>query len=120
MEMTPCFLCGGGGTHIQRYRRLFVSCYYIRHVAGVVRFASVFYQTGQLSMDLSIRGEPVTLAQALKIANVAGTGGQAKYMIREGMVTVNGQSEIRPGRKLADSDTFQVERGGSWTIRMSG
>ncbi len=70
-------------------------------------------------MDLSIRGEQVTLAQALKIANVAGTGGQAKYMIREGMVTVNGQSELRPGRKLADADTFQVQKRDRFTIRMS-
>lgn len=71
-------------------------------------------------MDLSIRGEQVTLAQALKIANIASTGGQAKLMIREGMVTVNGQSESRPGRKLADADTFQVQKGEHWTIRMSG
>jgi ribosome-associated protein len=72
-------------------------------------------------MDLSIRGEQVTLAQALKIANIAGTGGQAKVMIREGMVTVNGASEVRPRRKLADNDTFQVSNEkGSWTIRMQG
>ncbi len=71
-------------------------------------------------MDLSIRGEAVTLAQALKIANVVSTGGQAKIMIREGMVTVNGQSELRPSRKLADADSFQVEQGESWTIRMQG
>jgi ribosome-associated protein len=69
-------------------------------------------------MDLSIRGEQITLAQALKIANVVSTGGQAKIMIREGMVTVNGQSEVRPRRKLGDADTFQVEQGESWTIRM--
>jgi ribosome-associated protein len=72
-------------------------------------------------MDLSIRGEQVTLAQALKIANIAGTGGQAKIMIREGMVTVNGASEVRPRRKLSDNDTLQVAgEKGSWTIRMQG
>ncbi len=68
-------------------------------------------------MDLSIRGEPVTLAQALKIANIVSTGGQAKIMIREGLVLVNGQSELRPRRKLADNDTMQLE-GAIWTIRM--
>jgi ribosome-associated protein len=70
-------------------------------------------------MDLPIRGEQVTLAQALKIANVATTGGQAKVMIREGMVRVNGECELRPRRKLADNDTIQVAREKqSWTIRM--
>jgi ribosome-associated protein len=69
-------------------------------------------------MDLSIRGELVTLAQALKIANIASTGGQAKLMIREGMVSVNGLEERRPGRKLADNDTFQAQDGSTWTIRM--
>jgi ribosome-associated protein len=69
-------------------------------------------------MDLSIRGEPITLAQALKIANIASTGGQAKLMIREGMVSVNGQAELRPGRKLADSDAITLQDGSAWTIRM--
>ena len=70
-------------------------------------------------MDLSIRGDQVTLAQALKIANVVSTGGQAKIMVREGMVKVNGANEIRPSRKLADNDTIQVAREKqSWTIRM--
>ncbi|HEV8060474.1 MAG TPA: RNA-binding S4 domain-containing protein [Gemmataceae bacterium] len=68
-------------------------------------------------MDLSIRGEPITLAQALKVANIVSTGGQAKIMIREGLVLVNGQSELRPGRKLANDDTMQFE-GTIWTIRM--
>jgi ribosome-associated protein len=71
-------------------------------------------------MDLSIRGEQITLAQALKIANVAGTGGQAKIMIREGMVTVNGQAETRPARKLMENDSFQVGDDESWTIRLRG
>lgn len=69
-------------------------------------------------MDLSIRGEPVTLAQALKIANIAATGGQAKFMIREGMISVNGQGELRPGRKLADNDSISLQDGSTWTIRM--
>jgi ribosome-associated protein len=69
-------------------------------------------------MELSIRGEQVTLAQALKIAGVATTGGQAKIMIREGMVVVNGRLEVRPGRKLANADVFQLTDSESWTIRM--
>jgi ribosome-associated protein len=74
--------------------------------------------TGVKFMDLPIRGEQITLAQALKIANVVSTGGHAKFMIREGDVSVNGQLELRPGRKLADNDLVQVQQGKSWTIRM--
>lgn len=66
--------------------------------------------------NLSLRGEHVTLAQAVKAAGFADTGGQAKHLIREGTVTVNGQVETRPGRKLFSGDRFSVRGGSEWTV----
>ena len=65
---------------------------------------------------LSLRGDSITLAQAVKVAGLAGTGGQAKIMIRDGDVSVNGEVERRPARKLKRGDRFQVPSGVEWTV----
>jgi len=68
------------------------------------------------SAVLVLRGDHITLAQALKAVGLAGTGGQAKHLVREGGVTVNGVSETQPGRKLRAGDRFGCAGGGEWTI----
>ncbi len=65
---------------------------------------------------LALRGEHITLAQAVKAVGLADTGGQAKYLVREGGFTVNGVAEIQPGRKLHVGDRFASVGGGEWTI----
>jgi ribosome-associated protein YbcJ (S4-like RNA binding protein) len=65
---------------------------------------------------LALRGEHITLAQALKAVGLAGTGGPAKFMVREGTATVNGEPAAQPGRKLHVGDRFGVVGGGEWTI----
>ncbi|MGB7412899.1 MAG: RNA-binding S4 domain-containing protein [Thermosynechococcaceae cyanobacterium] len=49
------------------------------------------------------------LDQFLKFKNLAATGGQAKYFIQSGEVSVNGELETRRGRQLIVGDvvTFQ-------------
>jgi ribosome-associated protein len=65
---------------------------------------------------LPLRGESITLAQAVKAAGLAATGGQAKVLIREGQVSVNGIVETRPGRQLRLGDRFQMTSGTEWTM----
>jgi ribosome-associated protein len=65
---------------------------------------------------LGLRGEHITLAQAVKAVGLADTGGQAKYLIREGGVTVNGAPVTQPGRKLRAGDRFGTAGGEEWTI----
>jgi ribosome-associated protein len=65
---------------------------------------------------LSLRGDSITLAQAVKVAGIAATGGQAKVIIREGEITVNGTVETRPARKLKLGDRFQTPDGNQWTV----
>ncbi|MBV9453608.1 MAG: RNA-binding S4 domain-containing protein [Rubrobacter sp.] len=50
----------------------------------------------------------ITLGQALKAENVVGTGGEAKILIQAGEVRVNGEVEIRRGRKLREGDVIEV------------
>jgi ribosome-associated protein len=53
--------------------------------------------------------EYIELQQALKLARVVESGGQAKYMIQNGEVKVNGVVETRRRRKLYPGDSFEVE-----------
>jgi ribosome-associated protein len=68
------------------------------------------------STTLTLRGDHITLAQALKAVGAAGTGGQAKYLVRNGAATVNGAPADQPGRKLHVGDRFGIAGGGEWTI----
>lgn len=52
--------------------------------------------------------EYIQLDQFLKLMNVVGSGGEAKYLIREGNVLVNGEVETRRGRKLQTGDQVEV------------
>jgi len=71
---------------------------------------------GAAETTLTLRGASITLAQALKAAGLAESGGQAKHLVREGAVTVNGAAETRPGRKLVAGDRFRVAEGAEWTV----
>lgn len=50
----------------------------------------------------------ITLGQALKLADVVGTGGEAKFLVQAGEVKVNGEVETRRGRKLKRGDVIEV------------
>ena len=50
----------------------------------------------------------IKLDQFLKFAGITSTGGQAKLMIIDGEVKVNGIVETRRGRKLVDDDEVTV------------
>ncbi len=49
-----------------------------------------------------------TLGQALKAADLVGSGGEAKVLIQAGEVSVNGEIETRRGRKLEAGDVVEV------------
>jgi ribosome-associated protein len=66
--------------------------------------------------EVILRGDHITLAQALKAAGLAGSGGQAKSLVRAGQVRVNGTTVLQPGRKLRAGDQFQVEDGTPCTV----
>jgi ribosome-associated protein len=51
----------------------------------------------------------MTLGQFLKVAGMAATGGEAKYLISTGQVTVNGRVETKRGHHLSAGDTVSME-----------
>lgn len=61
-------------------------------------------------MEISIRENEdfIRLGQALKKSGIAGSGTDAKMMITDGLVLVNGTTELRRGRKLYPNDTVSV------------
>ncbi|WP_417509492.1 RNA-binding S4 domain-containing protein [Microbacterium sp.] len=59
--------------------------------------------------DVSIGGEVIRLGQFLKFAGLLDSGGNAKEMIIDGYVQVNGEVDRRRGRQLRDGDTVTVE-----------
>lgn len=67
-------------------------------------------------MDLEIRDEFIKLGQALKLAGIAASGVDAKLMIEDGLVLVNGEVERRRGKKLRDGDVVSAE-GNTFTVR---
>lgn len=51
----------------------------------------------------------IRLGQAMKKAGCVGSGLDAKIMIQDGQVQVNGDIETRRGRKLVEGDVFTFE-----------
>jgi len=60
----------------------------------------------------------IKLDQFLKVTDVAQSGGEAKLIIRSGDVSVNGEMELRRGRKLYDNDVVTVDEV-SFTVHLS-
>ncbi len=58
---------------------------------------------------IKIRDEYIKLDQLLKWAGVSETGGQAKELIKGGLVEVNGIVESKRGRKLRPGDVVKVQ-----------
>lgn len=57
---------------------------------------------------IQLESEFVLLAALLKLAGVVGSGGEAKLLIRDGLVQVNGAAETRRGAKIRPGDVVSV------------
>lgn len=60
-------------------------------------------------MKITIDTDYIKLDSALKLAGLVSIGGEAKRLIQEGKVTVNGVTETRRGRKLRPGDSFCLD-----------
>ncbi len=68
-------------------------------------------------MELKLKDEHIKLGQALKAAGLVDSGLDAKIVIQDGMVKVNGETETRRGKKLYDGDVVEFEGN---VIRIAG
>lgn len=57
---------------------------------------------------IAIRGDMIRLGQLLKLAGVAQDGGEAKALLEDGHVHVNGEVELRRGRQLHPGDLIHA------------
>jgi ribosome-associated protein len=64
-------------------------------------------------VDLEIRGDRIDLGQLLKASGLAASGGEAKALLADGLVRVNGEPEQRRGRTLHGGDAVELRRPGS-------
>lgn len=62
------------------------------------------------AIGIEVSSQPIELYKVFKIANLVGGGGEAKHLIAEGYVAVNGELETRKRRKMYDGDLFEFNQ----------
>ena len=60
-------------------------------------------------MEIKIRDEFIKLGQALKAADLVSSGVEAKIVVQDGQVEVNGEVDTRRGRKLVPGDMITFD-----------
>lgn len=58
--------------------------------------------------EIEIRGDMIRLGQLLKLAAIADSGSEARALLLENAVTVNGEPEARRGRQLHRGDVVAI------------
>ena len=69
-----------------------------------------------MAETLSVGDRPINLTQVLKLAGWVAHGGEAKALIADGMVRVNGEVETRKRKQMSLGDVVQLEGGPSLTL----
>ena len=59
--------------------------------------------------EIKLREDFIKLGQALKAAGLVESGVEAKIVILDGLVTVNGETEYQRGKKLYDGDIVSFD-----------
>ena len=56
--------------------------------------------------EIKLKDDFIKLGQAMKAADLVASGAEAKIVIQDGLVKVNGQVETARGKKLVPGDEF--------------
>jgi ribosome-associated protein len=62
---------------------------------------------------VEVGARPINLTQVLKLSGIVLSGGEAKSLIADGRVRVNGQAEYRKRRQMVAGDLVEFEGGPS-------
>ncbi len=62
-----------------------------------------------MERTVKIKDEYIKLGQAVKLAGFADSGVDAKYLIADGKVKVNGEVDTRRGKKLVKGDIVDID-----------
>jgi ribosome-associated protein len=68
---------------------------------------------GPQPISLTVGDREINLSQAIKRAGCVLSGGEAKLLVAEGRVRVNGEVELRKRRQMAVGDLIEIEDGPS-------
>jgi ribosome-associated protein len=68
--------------------------------------------TQPAGQSLKIGDRPINLTQVLTLAGCVLSGGEAKSLISDGRVRVNGEVELRKRRQMARGDIVEIEGAG--------
>ncbi len=60
-------------------------------------------------VDIEISGDVIRLGQLLKFSNLVTDGGEAKALIADGAVRVDGETETRRGRQLGIGSRVEID-----------
>ena len=69
-----------------------------------------------MNPDIIINREPAELYKILKFEGLVGSGGEAKQVIAEGHVLVNGHVETRKRKKIVSGDSIEFNDK-AYTVR---
>lgn len=58
---------------------------------------------------IQLKEDYIKLGQALKAAGLVDSGVEAKFVIQDGLVLVNGNVEVQRGKKLVDGDMVEFD-----------
>jgi ribosome-associated protein len=59
--------------------------------------------------EVSVGDEGIRLGRLLKLVGLVESGGEAKVVLAEGLVTVNGEEETRRGVRVGPGDVVALE-----------
>ena len=59
--------------------------------------------------QIYIKDEYIRLGQALKLAGLVGSGVDAKFVIKEGLVSLNGEKVYERGKKCRQGDVLEYD-----------
>lgn len=65
---------------------------------------------------IKIYTDYIKLDQLLKYANIVETGGQAKILIKNGQVKLNGEIILQRGKKVKKGDIIELSDGSSYIV----
>lgn len=68
-------------------------------------------------IEIKIDTKFIKLQQALKLANLISQGSDAKEIILDGMVSINGEVVFQRGKKVFDGDVIEVRGFGEIIVR---
>ena len=59
--------------------------------------------------EIVLRDDFIKLGQALKLANLVASGVDAKFVVQDGLVKVNGEVSYQRGKKLVAGDVVEFD-----------